>query len=184
MALTALRPGQELSDDQLTEICDRESRYRAMTAALRLLAYRQRSEREIRDALRRRSTPEDTIETTITQLRNARFIDDSSFAANYVESRDAASPRGKRLLAAELAARGIDKPLREQSLGEVDEESAAYRAARKRARSLTALPFPDFQRRLGAYLLRRGFGYAIARHTVQRAWAEIHPDSPGEYIDE
>lgn len=178
LAQTALRPGQELSEDQLRDVQEREARYRAVTGALRLLAYRQRSEKEIRDALRRRSTPEDVIEETIARLQSAKFIDDAAFAGNYVEARDQASPRGRRLLAAELAAKGIGKPEREQSLSSVDETGAAYRAAQKRARSLASAAFPDFQRRLGDYLLRRGFNYETARRTVRQIWSETRPDAP------
>jgi regulatory protein len=185
LALTALRPGQEVSEGDLDGIRDREARYRAMTAALRLLAYRQRSERELRDALKRRSSPEAVIDATIEKLRSARFIDDAAFAQNYVEARDAASPRGKRLLAAELRARGVGKAECDLSLGGVEEADAAYRAAQKRARSLTTASYADFQRRLGDYLLRRGFSYEIARDAVKSAWAESHTgDLVAEPIDD
>jgi regulatory protein len=180
LAQTALRPGQELSEDQLRDVQEREARYRAMTGALRLLSYRQRSEKEIRDALRRRSTPEDVVEETISRLQSVKFIDDSAFATNYVEARDGTSPRGKRLLAAELAARGIGKPEREQSLSSVDETDAAYRAGQKRARSLASAAFPDFQRRLSDLLRRRGFSYDTARRTVQRLWSETHSEDPSD----
>lgn len=171
---SALRPGQELTDGELAALKDREARYRALSGALRLLAYRQRSERELRDALRRRSLPDDVIAETIERLRGNGLVNDASFAHSYVETRGDVSPRGRRLLSAELAARGVGRAEREQSIATVDEAEAAYRAAQKRARTLTSAPYADFQRRLSDHLLRRGFGYDTARATVQRLWAETH----------
>ena len=122
--------------------------------------------------------PDDVITETIERLTSARLIDDRAFAANYVELRDRSSPRGRRLIATELAARGVSKLDRESSIADVDEADAAYRAGQKRARSLAGLPYADFQRRLGEYLLRRGFGYDTARETVRRLRDETSTDDP------
>jgi regulatory protein len=174
LASSALRPGQDLTSGDLQALKDRESRYRALSGALRLLSYRQRSERELRDALRRRSVPDDIIAETMERLRGNGLVNDADFARSYVETRDDTSPRARRLLAAELAARGVGRAERERSLASVDEAQAAYRAGQKRVRTLASAPYADFQRRLSDHLLRRGFGYDIARETVQRLWAETH----------
>jgi regulatory protein len=180
LAQSAFRPGQEVTTEAIEAARQREARYRAVTAALRLLSLRPRSEREIRDALKRRATPEEVITETLERLASARLIDDGAFAENYVELRDRSSPRSRRLLAAELAARGVSKAEREGALATVDEADAAYRAAGKKARSMGTAAKADFQRRLGEYLLRRGFSYDTAREATRRLWDErpSEPDAP------
>lgn len=173
LAQAQLRPGQEISDERLRTLEDTEARHSALAGALRLLSYRQRSEKEMREALRRRGVKPELLAETIARLRELRLLDDADFARTYVDQRDRTAPRGRRLLAAELKARGVDRGAIEQPLAEVDEADAAYRAAAKRAQTLAKLPYADFQRRLGDHLLRRGFGYETARATVQQLWGEV-----------
>ena len=113
-------------------------------------------------------------------LREVRLLDDGEFARSYVDQRDRTSPRGRRLLRAELRSKGVTPQTADGPLAEIDESDAAYRAAAKRARTLSALAYPDFQRRLGDFLLRRGFGYDTSRETVKRLWGELREESPEE----
>jgi len=173
-----LRPGQEVTGGQVKAIEEAEARHVAMASALRLLAYRQRSEKEVRDSLRRRRVSAEVIDETVARLRELRLLDDAEFARSYVDLRDRTSPRSRRLLRSELLARGLERGAADASLGEMDEADAAYRAGARRARSMSALAFPDFRRRLGDHLQRRGFGYDTARATVQRLWQELRGEAP------
>ena len=83
-----------------------------------------------------------------------------------------APPVSRRLLAAELRARGVDRQIVEGAAAAIDESEAAYRAAERRAQGLRSLPYPQFRQRIGELLLRRGFGYDVVRETVDRLWKE------------
>jgi regulatory protein len=183
LALANLRPGQDFSDAELKALEEREARHSALAAALRALAYGPKSEKELRQALTRRRTRADVLDETIARLRDLRLIDDADFARTYVELRDRTSPRGRRALRSELATRGIERKSAEEHLGAVDEADAAYRAAARRARTLPALPFAAFQRRLGDHLLRRGFTHETARVTVRRVWQERNGSAPEDAED-
>ena len=138
------------------------------------LAYGPKSEKELRQALTRRRVPPDVLAETVARLKELRLLDDADFARTYVELRDRTSPRGRRALRSELITRGIEQKSAEEHLSSLDEADAAYRAAYRRARSLPALPFAAFQRRLGDHLLRRGFTHETARTTVRRLYEERH----------
>ncbi len=168
-----IRPGQEISEERLKAIEGTEARHSALTEALRLLSYRPRSEKEMRDALRRRGVAPELLAETIGRLRELRLLDDADFARTYVDLRDRTAPRGRRLLAQELKARGVNRQTIEAPVAEVNETDAAYRAGVRRAQSLAKLPYADFRRKLGDHLLRRGFGYETARETVGRLWTEV-----------
>lgn len=184
LAQANLRPGQDLTEVELKALEEREARHSALAAALRALAYGPKSEKELRQALTRRRVAPDVQAETITRLRELRLIDDTEFARTYVELRDRTSPRGRRALRAELVARGIEHRSADQHLGDLDELDSAYRAASRRARSLSALPFATFQRRLGDHLLRRGFSHETARAAVRRLWEERHAATPQDEISD
>jgi regulatory protein len=135
---------------------------------LRLLSYRARSEREIRDRFKQRSAEPELIDSTITRLRSAGFVDDEAFAQAWVDSRRRASPRGDRLLRQELAAKGVARPSVDSVLQEeVDALQLARLAATKKARLLASEPEPAFVRKLTEFLLRRGFDFDVARQVVR-----------------
>jgi regulatory protein len=173
-----LAPGQEVTPDRLAELEQAEARHSAMAASLRVLAYRPRSEKEMASLLKRRRVPEDIAAETLARLHELGLLNDAHFAASYVEARNRTSPRSRRLIAAELAAKGVPRAVSDQPLSAVDEMDAGYRAAIKRARAMARLPYPAFERRLGHYLLGRGFSFEVARRTIRATWAEIRPGEP------
>jgi len=173
LAAANLSVGQEVDDSLVVELEAAEARHTAMTAALRLLSYRQRSEREMWDALRSRGIPEAIAGETLDRLRQLRLLDDQAFAEAWTESRQRNRPRGKRMLLAELAQKGIERELAQTSVAAIDEEAAALRAGRKRSRTLGGLEFREFRRRLGDFLARRGFGYEVCEAAVKQLWAEV-----------
>ncbi|MCI0815373.1 MAG: RecX family transcriptional regulator [Chloroflexi bacterium] len=173
LASANLCVGQEVDDSLVAELEAAEARHTAMTAALRLLSYRQRSEREMRDALRLRRIPEAIAAETLDRLRQLRLLDDQAFAEAWTESRQRNSPRGRRMLLAELAQKGIEREVAQASVAALDEEAAALRAGGKRARTLGGREFREFRRRLGDFLARRGFGYDVCEAAIKQLWAEV-----------
>jgi regulatory protein len=173
LAAANLSVGQEVDDSLVAELEAAEARHTAMTAALRLLSYRQRSEREMWDALRSRHIPEAIAGETLDRLRQLRLLNDAAFAEAWTESRQRNRPRGKRMLLAELAQKGIERELAQTSVAAIDEEADALRAGRKRSRTLGGLEFREFRRRLGDFLARRGFGYEVCEAAVKQLWAEV-----------
>jgi regulatory protein len=181
LGATGLRVGDEVSDHRLEELTLAEVRHKARAASLRLLSHRPRSESELRRRLERRGTAPEVAEETITRLKELKLLDDDEFARSWIESRERRSPRGRRLLTAELRAKGVTPESIRESVDTVDEEDAAYRAAARRARSLATLRHDDFRRRLRDFLLRRGFDDETAGSAIARVWEEVGSrESPKE----
>jgi len=155
-----------------------DERQQAHETALRLLAYRPRSEAELRSRLARRGRPPGVIQETVERLREQGLLDDDAFARYWVDARQQSSPRGRRLLRRELLAKGIAVEKAAQAVATVAEEEIARGAAEKKARSLHDLDYPTFRRRLGQFLLRRGFSYETARALVDELWRKSQ-QAPG-----
>jgi regulatory protein len=167
-----LRVGQPLSGPKTAELLQEDEQARAYEAALAFLSYRPRSEREIRDRLKKKDVSEPVIELVLERLRDLRLVDDQEFARYWVEQRQTHRPRGARLLRQELHQKGIARETTaealQQSDGVIDPIEAACRAGRLKARSLGSLDERSFDQKLGQFLLRRGFDFETARNACRR----------------
>ena len=168
-----LRPGRALTRDELSALAQEDARRSARESALRLLAYRPRSERELRDRLARKGFARGVVNEALGRLRELGYVDDAEFARFYTETQQASRPRSKRLLTGELRWRGVAQETAEEATAEVSDEEAAYQAAGRRLRALRGLDYQRFRERLGGFLTRRGFSYGVARSTIERCWAEL-----------
>lgn len=170
--------GVHKGDAATTELFDRlaaiDARHRCYDAALNLLSYRPRAEGELRDRLRRRAFPAEAIDAAVERLQRAGLLDDAAFARAWIESRSSSAGRGRRALAGELRSKGVAGAAAEQALSDFDDDARAVEAARPRAGKLAALPYTDFRKRLGGFLVRRGFGYGAAEAAVRAVWAELN----------
>ena len=68
--------------------------------------------------------------------------------------------------------KGVADDLVAEAVGTIDDDDSAYQAALSKARSLPLSDYQSFHHRLGGFLKRRGFGYEVANHIVERVWQE------------
>lgn len=177
-----IRPGLTVSHQQLRALAIDDARRAALETALRLLAYRPRSEQELRRRLRQKGFPKAPVDESLARLRQLGYVDDASFARFYTETQQSSRPRSRRLLTGELRGRGVEQSVAEEATADVSDEDAAYAAASRRLRTLRELEYQRFRERLGSFLTRRGFSYDVARRTIERCWSELEGDAiaPGE----
>lgn len=178
-----LSVGLELDAARIAELMDQEGFHRATSMALNFLAYRPRSEGEIRQRLRRHGIEDDVIERVIERLRGWHYVDDADFARRWIENRATHRPRGTRLLAQELRSKGIARDLASEALeeAEVDEVADALTLARQRLRQLSGLEDAVRERRLSGFLGRRGYGFDVIRQVLATIRDEAGND---EELDE
>jgi regulatory protein len=164
--------GQELSEGDVEALTRSDLFQRCLNAALRYLDYRPRSEIELRERLRRRGFNGDNVEAVVARLRERGLVDDLAFAQFWKDNRQSFRPRSRWLTALELRQKGVADDIINQVVADVDDEDSAYRAAQSRAHHLPSSDYQGFHHRLSEYLKRRGFGYRVITHTVERLWQE------------
>jgi regulatory protein len=177
---SGLAVGAELSSERQRWLYDEEQRLGAIEAALRLLAMSPRSEKELRDRLKKRGFRKAAVEAAVTRVTEMGYVNDAAYAKFFVEARQSSTPRSRRALAFELGRKGVDREVAAESVEEVSDADAAYRAAQRRLRSFAKFDRVTFTRRLGAFLGSRGFGYGVTRATIERCWAECNGSSEDE----
>ena len=169
-----LKSGVELTESDIQELLALDEIERAVTAAITFVSYRPRSEREVRDRLRRREFSQPAVDEAVERMRGWNYLDDQAFAEWWVENRAEHRPRGKRLLAGELRNKGVPSEVVSEVLeeAEIDEPDAALELARKRLGSLSSLDRQTQERRLSAYLARRGYSWDVVGPVLKQVFGE------------
>lgn len=175
VARRGLVAGMELTAADISELLAVDEIERAVAAALAFVSYRPRSIRETRDRLRQKGYEPPAVDAAIERMTGWGYLDDEAFARWWVENRAEHRPRGRSLLASELRAKGVAQDITSEAVAEagIDESGAALELARKRIRSLTGLDPATRDRRLTAYLGRRGFGWDVIGPVLKEIAAEL-----------
>ena len=107
----------------------------------------------------------ENVETVLDRLTESGYLDDRAFAQNYIQSRFASHPSGRRLLEMKLRAKGIPTTAIREALDEIKpeaEEAVAQDLAKKKAVALKNLEPIARKRRIFQFLINRGFSPSIA----------------------
>lgn len=145
-----------------------------MNAAYRLLAYRGRSVRELRDRLKQKEFSPDTISQVVEELTSLGYLDDEKFARDYGGSLARNKKVGPRYILQSLARKGVKREIARTAVSElfsdpadeereikklVEEKSAVYK------KSLTPL---QKKKRIYNLLIRRGFSHHAVMQAISR----------------
>ncbi len=143
------------------------SRTEVEEAAVRLLARREHSFRELTRKLERRGWPGELVESVLSDLAERGLQSDQRYAESFARSRVAKS-YGPVRIRAELGERGIDRALIDQVLGGQEVDWFAL-AAEWYERRYGAEPVDDYRERSRRQqaLARRGFDHALIRELIE-----------------
>lgn len=166
-------PEDDDADDEVEAPVDPEVRLAELDLlAVRRLARRGCSEWEIAELLRGHDAAPDEVEHVLAELRRRGYLDDAELARQLVESLHTRKGQSRAVIGRELSSRRIDASIVSEALEAIDDDDELRRAlvvAEKRAGQLRSLDQATAERRLSAYLARRGYGSAIIREACSRA---------------
>ena len=158
---------------------------KALNFSLRLLNFRQRSEKELRDKLKLKKFSQGITDQLLLYLKGVRLIDDVSFAQAWVNTRMVLKPSGPLKLKYELIGKGINPKIIEEVLDNLKNEynlkKVALGLARKKI-SLSKLRDKEkLRRRLYDYLRRRGFSsevvFSVMHEVFKNFYAQDEEDN-------
>ena len=139
--------------------------------ALRLLAVRPRSRRELGSRLRSAGFETAEVDAELVRLEEVGLLDDGAFARELADHHLTVRRSGRRAVAGALAAKGVSRETIDQTLAglEGDETERAVEVARDRARRLTSLRPEVAYGRLVSFLARRGYDGGTSRQAARVA---------------
>jgi regulatory protein len=148
----------------------------AKEAALKALAERDLTRKELADLLMQRRHSASVIDAALLELETLGVVDDLRVAGEHVRQRLEEGVAAE-LMEAEMLERGIEEGMARSVMHEAmigrDEASEALELARHKVRTSPARLAPEaVKRRTFAFLARKGYDEEIAREAVERAAAE------------
>ncbi|HET6672665.1 MAG TPA: regulatory protein RecX [Agromyces sp.] len=127
---------------------------------------------EVRSVLAEHGLDESEIEEWIERYERLGYLDDARLAEQLVHVNGSRRGRGSGAIMQELSRRGVDAGAARAAVGELDpeiERANAQAVAERRARQLTGLDRQTAERRLSAFLQRRGYPGDVVREAVKAA---------------
>lgn len=176
LASFGLKIGDKLDSRKLREIEEKENLSKAKEFALKLLSFRPRSRKELKDRLKKKGFEQEAIEQALERLEELNLIDDQKFASMWVEEKLRYRPTGRRILEQELYLKGIDKDIISETLdkvySDIDEKELALKLLEKKKKQYAKLDEDVAKRRINNLLLRRGFSYQTVASIFYK-WKEM-----------
>jgi regulatory protein len=143
---------------------------RYYNSALKYLALRPRSEKEVRDNLTKKKSPPDVTERVIARLTEQKFLNDEEFTRWWIEQRTRVTPRSMRLIQIELQQKGISKDILESRIKNHEssgsDEETARKIIEKRIEKMRDLPRIEIYQKLGGHLARKGYSWDIIKKAI------------------
>lgn len=131
------------------------------------------SEREARDRLEEAGFSSEEIDAALDHAREARWVDDKTFARLWVEDRLLHHPLSRRAIEEELRGRKVSRDVISTAVTEhypeEQEREIATSLAAARLQRLAAVDEATRRRRTIDFLIRRGFTGSLAADSVRRA---------------
>ncbi|MBL8180964.1 MAG: RecX family transcriptional regulator [Blastocatellia bacterium] len=150
-----------------------KSRKRTMDRAVRLLAAKPRSVRELRERLLEKLwTNDEIVDDVIEKLKEYKYLDDDQYARDVAVSKLRQKPQGRRKLQMSMSQKKLDKETVETAIEEafekIPESDLIEKAIEKRLRLKGKPETREDLKKFYDHLLRQGFGFDLIREKVSR----------------
>lgn len=165
-----LSSGKEVTQEFIDDILNAEEQNKVINHALKLLSYRQRSEKEIYDKLKEKGYDLDKIDNAIQYCIERNYINDKVFAETFIRDKMNINKLGSQRIKYELIGKGVSKDIIDQVLTpDYDVElEMAMELALKKMPSYKNDDYNAIYRKLGGYLQRRGYSFDIVRQVMNK----------------
>jgi regulatory protein len=162
------------------------SRERTMNRAVKLLAAKPRSIRELRERLLEKLWTDETIvDAVIEKLKEYKYLDDEQYAHDLAISKLRQKPQGKRRLQQTMSQKKLDKDVVETAITEafekLPEDELIDQAIAKRLRLKGKPETREETKKFYDHLMRQGFNFDLIREKMA---ANISRSSDEEVLDE
>lgn len=167
-----LRKGIVLTIARQEELLQQEDVARARRSLLDLVAHRPRTTTEMQCALVRKGFSAEIAEKVIEWGENQKYLDDVSYAEQFVRIRSGRKGHGPRRLKADLARKGIPTRIAEAAIRDnvVSDDLLANAARLAESRWVRLQTEPDVYKRrkkLSDYLVRQGYDFETIREILR-----------------
>lgn len=165
---SGLKPGDQVSDQELFELIQASDARRAQEKALYLLEYRNYSKRELTEKIARTAASREAAQAAAVRMEELGLIDDRRFGEDYARELFSRKGYGARRAAQELRRKGLDQEL----VQELVEKYGSPEQSGENIRRVLEKKYPGWRedekvrRRAFVALQRLGYSYQEVREAM------------------
>ena len=165
---SGLKPGDQVSDQELFALIQASDARRAQEKALYLLEYRNYSKRELTEKIARTAASREAAQAAAGRMEELGLIDDRRFGEDYARELFSRRGYGARRAAQELRRKGLDQEL----VQELVEKYGSPEQSGENIRRVLEKKYPGWRedekvrRRAFAALQRLGYSYQEVREAM------------------
>ncbi|WP_099810740.1 recombination regulator RecX [Streptococcus suis] len=162
-----LSKGKEITEQEFRELRDFAQFSYGKNLALYYLSFKQRTQKEVSDYLKKYEIEENNIVKIVTVLEEEKWLDDGNYVDSYVRQNALNGDKGPAMIRQKLMMKGISKSIIEDGLAGIDFSDLAIRVVEKLCRKYQAkLPLRALQDKLVQGLITKGFSYELAKQSL------------------
>jgi regulatory protein len=155
-----LKKGQQLTQDTINTLKDKQKYTKLLTKAINLISYRPHTKKELKQKLYKLSPTKQQLDSIYKKLDSLNYLNEAGIAINYAESLKN-KLKGPIFVTQKLKQKGIDSKLIVDTLSTVyPDDHAIVTICKKRLNKLTRglnKPSEKEKKRLYSNLIRNGF---------------------------
>ena len=172
-----------VSTEELTEIQDFAQFSYGKNLALYHLSFKARTEKEVREYLKKYDLDENITSQVIANLKEDNWINDRQYAYSIINANQLSGDKGPYVLAQKLSQKGITKSTIEEVLKDFDLSEVAQRVAEKLLKKYTGkLPARALQDKIIQSLTNKGFSYSDAKNAFDSLDSQVDQETTQELI--
>ena len=172
-----------ISEEELTEIQDFAQFSYGKNLALYHLSFKARTEKEVREYLKKYDIEDTIISQVIANLKEDNWINDRQYAYSIINANQLSGDKGPYVLTQKLAQKGIAKSTIEEVLKDFDYTEVSQRVAEKLLKKYTGkLPARALQDKIIQSLTNKGFSYPDAKSSFDNLDSQVDHETTQELI--
>lgn len=160
---------------------------RGKNLALYYISFKQRTKKEVVTYLMDHDITRNQTFKIIDDLTNSGFIDDTAYAASFIQEKVLAKSFGPYQIERKLMDKGIDKAIIQDELAEsydVDTQldTATYLAEKLVMTKYSRLPLKALKLKVTTHLTQKGFSYDISKLALTNLELESDPENEQDLL--
>lgn len=174
-----LTKGKEIDQWTIEEMVFDDQVHKAYNKAIHYLAFRMRSEGEVRQKLKDKEYGEAVIDEAVKKLYVHKFLDDRAFSEALLRTQVRSAKKGPRAIQQDMQKKGIDKEMQKDVLSGYSEDEQydiAFGLAEKIALKETKKTPSQIKQKINDSLMRKGFSYALIKRAIEALDLEKQED--------
>lgn len=142
----------------------------AIRYSYRLLSYRDRSEKELRERLCRKGFSEETVQQTISHLKDKGFINDTALASSLKRSAEEIKLLGTKGVRLFLQHRGLSGEIIDDILADSDPDEIirAKKLVDRKLRTMGNYSDEEIRKKIWGFLMRKGYSFDTIRQMLKQ----------------